>query len=148
MQRWTSEPLALPAPAEQIATAQLELQGVRHGGPSFVFYVFLNAGPDPLPDHAGRDHDRFAAARTVFAHGDCWGGAGHCDWEQGPVSPFDRRPEHHLTPRTLTLDVTDALKALGDVDEVVVTIHAAQPSNRDETNVLRFERLALNAYAS
>jgi hypothetical protein len=147
MQRWTSQPLALPAPVGRIATAQLELQGVRHGGPSFVFYVFLNAGGE-LPQDAGRDHERFAAAMTVFAHGDCWGGAGHCDWQREPVSAFDRRPEHHLTPRTLTLDVTDGLKALGDVDEVVVTIHAAQPSNRDETNVLRFERLALHAYAA
>jgi len=148
MQRWTSQPLALPAPAGRIATAQLELQGVRHGGPSFVFYVFLSGDSEPPPDDAGRDHERFAGALTVFAHGDCWGGAGHCDWEQGPVSAFDRRPEHHLTPRTLTVDVTDALKALGDLDEVVVTIHAAKPSNRDETNVLRFERLALQAYAA
>jgi hypothetical protein len=62
------------------------------------------------------------------------------------VSPFDRRPEHHLTPLTLTVDVTDALKALGDVDEVVVTLHAARPDDRAADDVLRFERLSLHAY--
>jgi hypothetical protein len=145
MQRWTSEPLALPADVADLESAQLELAGVRHDGPSFTYYVFLNAG-EALPDDAGRDHPRFAAAATVFAHGDCWGGEGHCDWKRAPVSAFDRRPQHHLTPATSTVDVTDALKALGDVDEVVVTIHAARPSDRAADDVLRFEQLSLHAY--
>jgi tyrosinase len=146
MQRWSSQPLALPMPVEQIATAHLELAGVKHSGPSFVFYVFLNAGGE-LPADASREHPRFAAAMSVFAHGDCWGGPGHCNWRREPVSPFDRRPEHHLTPLTLTLDVTDALKALGEVEEVVAMIHAAHPTDRDAEDVLRFETLSLHAYA-
>jgi hypothetical protein len=145
MQRWTSDPLALPAPVAQLASAQLEFEGVRVDGPSFVFYVFLNV-EGALPDDAGRDHPRFAAAMPVFADGDCWGGEGHCDWKLEPVSAFDRRPEHHLTPASLTLDVTDAVQALGDVEALVVTVHAARPTDREAQDVLRFERLSLHAY--
>lgn len=145
MQRWTSEPLAVPVPIERIKTAHLELEGVRHDGPSFVFYVFLGVEGE-LPADANREHPSFAAAATVFAHGDCWGAQGHCDWKVERTSPFDRRPEHDLTPLSLTLDVTKALRDLGDVDHVVATIHAARPSDREATDVLRFERLSLHAY--
>jgi len=131
VQRWTSKPLALPTSVERIASAQLEFAGVRHDGPSFIFYTFLNVGDERPPDDAGRDHERFAGAMTVFAHGDCWGGAGHCDWKSHEsASSFDRRPEHHLTPQTLTLDVTDALKVLGNPDEMTVTVFASRPTER------------------
>jgi hypothetical protein len=148
MQRWTSQPLAISADVERIASAHLELSGVRVDGPSFTFYVFLNVGEDSLPEDAGREQANFAAAATVFSSGECWGDDGHCDWKQGPVSPYDRRPQHHRTPVTLTLDVTDAVKALGNPDDVTVTIHAARPSDRAADDVLRFEQLSLHAYAA
>jgi hypothetical protein len=146
MQRWSSQPLAVPTSGERIAKAQLEFAGVRHDGPSFTFYAFLTTGDERPPADAGRGHASFAAAMTVFAHGDCWGGAGHCDWKREPVSAFDRRPEHHLTPQTLTLDVTDGLKALGNPDEVTVTIFASRPTDREAEEVMRFERLTLHCY--
>jgi hypothetical protein len=146
MQRWTSEPLAVPSFVEWVTSAQLEFAGTRHDGASFTFYAFLTTGEEAPPADAGREHPSFAAAMTVFAHGDCWGGAGHCDWKREPVSAFDRRPEHHLAPQTLTLDVTDRLKALGNPDEVTVTIFASRPTDREADDVMRFERLSLYCY--
>ncbi|HEU4657054.1 MAG TPA: hypothetical protein VFR97_05995 [Capillimicrobium sp.] len=146
MQRWTSEPLDLPVPPAAIARAHLEFQGTRVSGPSFVVYTFVNADGERLPDDADREHPRFAGAFSVFAYGDCWGATGHCDAGRGPVSAFDRRPEHHLTPVTFTLDVTDAVKRLEAPEHVRVTVHAARPVDPDATDVLRFERLALYAY--
>ncbi len=146
MQRWTSEPLMVPTLVEQITSAQLEFAGVRHDGPSFTFYAFLTAGDERPSADAGRDDASFAAAMTVFAHGECWGGAGHCDWKREPVSAFDRRPEHHLTPHTLTLDVTERLKALENPDEVTVTIFASRPTERGAEDVMRFERVSLYCY--
>jgi hypothetical protein len=149
MQRWTSERLAVPTTVEQLSSAQLEFAGVRHDGPSFTFYVFLGPDDQSPPEDAGREHELFAAAMTVFAHGDCWGGENHCDWRaSGPVSAFDRRPEHHLTPQTLTLDITEALKGLGNPDEITVTIFASRPTDRDAEDVMRFERLSLYCYTA
>jgi hypothetical protein len=149
MQHWTSrEPLAVPADVGRIALAHLELAGVRLDGPSFVLLVFLAPEGEALPADAGRDHPRFAAARSVFSSGDCWGDEGHCDWKRGPVSAFDRRPQHHRTPVTLTLDVTRALKALGNPDRVQVAIRATRTSDREADDVLRFARLSLHAYTA
>ena len=142
MQRWTSDPLDLPMAREHVARAHLEFQDTRVDGPSFTAYTFLNAGRE-LPADAGRDHPSFAGAFTVFAYGDCWGTEGHCDWMRPSLSPFDRRPEHHLQPVTFTVDITDALP---DEREIVVTVHAAHLSDREATEVVRFERLALYAY--
>ena len=138
MQRWTSEPLAIPkAEGAPFAAAEVSFEDLRHDGASFVVRVHLNA-PDA-------DEDTAPAARfTVFAHGDCWGDAGHCEVVTDPVSPFDRRPAHPLTPRNLSVDVTDALKALGDVDEVTVTALAFAVD--DTAEPLRFGRLTLVTY--
>jgi hypothetical protein len=82
----------------------------------------------------------------VFAHGDCWGDPGHCDPSRGPLHTFDRRPLHPLTPINVTVEITDALRALGPVDEVTVTAlaHSTEPDKRED--VLRFARLTLITY--
>jgi tyrosinase len=145
MQRWTSEPIPLPAFAEAPwERADLEFESLEHDGPSYAVAVFLN-NPD-VPEDAGDDTPGFAGRFTVFAHGDCWGDPGHCEPRTRPVSAFDRRPLHPLTPINITVEVTDALRALGDVDEVTVTAlaYSTQPDKRED--VLRFARLTLVTY--
>lgn len=148
MQHWSSQPLAVAADIEQISRAELEFSGVRLDGPSFIVLVFLATEGETVPTDADRNHPRFAAARSVFSSGVCWGDEGHCDWKRDPVSAFDRRPQHHRTPATLTFDVTEAVKALGNVDHVTVTIHATQPSDPAAEDVLCFDRLSLHAYTT
>jgi hypothetical protein len=106
--------------------------------------VFLNN--TDVAEDAGDDTPGFAGRFTVFAHGDCWGDAGHCEPTGEPVSAFDRRPLHPLTPIDITVEITDALRALGAVDEVTVTALAwsSEPEKRED--VLRFARLTLITY--
>lgn len=138
MQRWTSEPLAIPkAEGAPFTSAELSFEDLRHDGPSFVVRVHLNA-PDADEETAP------AAGFTVFAHGDCWGDLGHCEIPTEPVSAFDRRPAHPLTPRNVSVDVSDGLKALGDVDEVTVTALAFAVDGTEAP--LRFGRLTLVTY--
>ncbi len=142
MQRWTSQ--ALPLSRTGWKRADLEFEGVEHDGASFVVHVFLN-NPDAdaaTPRTAG---ERYAGYLTVFAHGDCWGDAGHCDIPE-PVSAFDRRPPHALIPFDATLEITEALSALpGDTREITVTALAFN-KNGDEAGVLRFKELTLLTY--
>lgn len=145
MQRWTaSEPLALPIDVARIARLDLEFLEVRRDIGSFTFLIFFTA--DELPLTADRDHPRFAAGYTVFAQYGCWGEHGHCDWERAPASEFDRRPEHHLRPFNLTLEVTDAVRRLGNPDALDVTIHAARLGDREADDVFRFRSLTAMAY--
>jgi hypothetical protein len=146
MQRWTTpEPLVLPIRFEIVRRLDLEFINVRRDAGSFTAFVFLNAGD--LPPDAGRAHERFAGSFTIFAPTECWGADDHCDWRRGPVSAFDRRPPHHLTPINVSMDVTDAIRRLGDTDKLTVTIHAARRLDPEATEgVLRFERLSALAY--
>jgi hypothetical protein len=146
MQAWTSpEPLRLPISFARVSRLDLEFLSVRRDAGTFTAFVFINAGE--LPADAGRDHERFAGSFTIFAPTECWGADGHCDWEKGPVSAFDRRPPHHLTPINVTMEVTDLIDELGNPDELEVTVHAALRDDPEATEgVLRFEGLTALAY--
>ena len=145
MQRWkTTEPLALPIDIRTASRIDLQFTGVRRNTGTFTLYVFLN--PDELPASAGRSHPSFAAGYTVFGQAGCWGEAGHCDWERGPVHEFDPRPAHHLHPINLTLDVTSAVRQLGNPDDLTVHVHAACLSDREAAEVFLFERISVLAY--
>ena len=146
MQRWRSRPLSLPIETARVSRLDIELEELRRDEGSFSAFVFLD---DHVPPDAGRDYPTFAAAFSVFAHTRCWGGEGHCDWKRGPVSAFDQRPEHHLTPINITIDVTDAAKRLPTptVDQLVVTIHAARLEEPElAEGVIRFASLTAVAY--
>jgi hypothetical protein len=145
MQRWRSEPLPLAIETARVTRVDLEFREVRRDDGSFTAFVFLN--DENVPPEAGRDYPSFAAAFSIFAHSRCWGDEGHCDWRREPVSAFDVRPPHHLTPITVTLDVTDAAKLLPSLDPIVVTVHAARLEDPDATEgVFRFANLTALAY--
>ena len=144
MQRWTSQPLALMRdPSAPWAAADLVVDGVQHDGPSFGVLVFFD-DPDVAEDVDTAATPSFAGRFTVLGHGNCWGDDGHCAAGAEPVSAFDRRPAHPLTPFSLTLDVTAALRRVGR-DRVTVTMLAASV-DPDVTEPLRFRSLGLATY--
>lgn len=148
MQLYVSDPLRLPSTSEPpFYRADLELVGLEKSGPSFVLDIFVG-NPEA---NAGTPHEitsGWAGTLPVFAHGDCWGSQGHCDIPRGPASGFDRRLPHALTPTNLAIEITAALRFLGPVEEVVVTIVAqeADPDREEREQILRFEKLMLVTY--
>lgn len=146
MQRWSSEPLPFTLTQPELARVMLEFEGVDHDGPSFTVLTYLNN--EDVPDDAGRSEaENFAAAFTVFAHGECWGDIGHCEPRRDPVSAFDQRPEHPLTPANFTLDITDAVKRLLANDKntqtLIVTALVTGESTKNQQQLLRFDALSL-----
>jgi hypothetical protein len=146
IQRWTSEPLAVPRdPDAPFVSADLEFEDTQHDGPSYVVHLYLNQ-PD-VPEAAVNDpEDGHAGHFTVFGHGECWGDVGHCDVPTSALHAFDRRPPHPLSPVNITVEITDALKALGDVEEVTVTALAVSLDPDKQPEPLRFGRLTLVTY--
>jgi hypothetical protein len=148
VQLYVSDPLRLPPKGEPpFYRADLELVGLEKVGPSFVLDIFVG---NPQAN-AGTPHEitsGWAGTLPVFAHGDCWGSQGHCDIPRGPASGFDRRLPHALTPTNLAIEITAALRFLGPVEEVVVTIVAqeADPDREEREQILRFEKLVLVTY--
>ena len=123
--------------------ADLAFENVEHDGPSFRVLLYLNnANAD---ESTGRDVDSgYAAEFPVFAHGACWGDAGHCEVRE-PASAFDHRPPPPLTPIAVSVDVTDALRRVADEGQVTVTA-VAFSTDESRTDVLRFSRLHLLTY--
>jgi hypothetical protein len=148
MQRFVSEPLRLPPPdGVPFRRADLELIGVQKAGPSFVLDVFLD-NPEADEETDRSITSGWAGTMPVFAHGECWGSEGHCDPPRGPLSRFDLRPPHPLTPANLSMEVTAALQFLGPIEQVVVTILAreARPDAPEREQILRFRELMLVTY--
>jgi hypothetical protein len=145
MQRWTSDPLGVVRdPSAPFVRADLELIGVDQRVPSFVAYVYLDN--KDVAEDAGTEGKGYAGSFALFGHGEeCWGDEGHCDVLE-PVSPFDRRAESSFQAANLTVDVTEALKAIHS-GEVRVTILAWPADPDDETaEPLRFDELMLVTY--
>jgi hypothetical protein len=147
MQSWTSpEKLALPIPFDTVKRIDLEFINLRRDSGSFTAYVFLTAGGGVAAD-AGPDDEHFAGSFSIFAPSECWGGEGHCDWDRGPPSPFDKRPQHHLAPINVSMEVTETALRLGDPNKLDVTVHASLTNDPKATKgVLRFDELTVLAY--
>jgi hypothetical protein len=145
MHRFLSEPLTVPHHEQPYYRADLEFEGLERFGASFVGLVFLD-NPDageatPLTADAG-----YAGRFTVFGHAVCFGDTGHCAVAER-VSPFDRNPEHALTPVNITVEITEALQRV-DAPRAPVTVLAfsTDPADAERQDILRFARLTLVTY--
>jgi hypothetical protein len=149
MQRWTSKTALafVHDPKAPFKRADLELIGVDQRVASFSAHVYLN---NPrVSEDAGIEGRGYAGSFAFFGHGeDCWGDAGHCDIP-APVSAFDKRAESTSQPANVTVDVTEALRELGDKEETKVTILAWPATTGREASgedPLHFDQLMLVTY--
>jgi hypothetical protein len=144
MQRWTSDPLALPHHDVPFVEATLDFEDIRHDGPSFTVYAYFD-NPE-VDEKAGDEGEGYIGKFRVFGHGDCWGDAGHCDLPKDPVNEFDTRSPHPLTPIDLSLDCTAALREIAEGTEATVTTLAFSAAAEDDGDLLRFSGLSLVTY--
>ena len=145
--------IELPAGEElpELARADLTFHGLDHSGPSYQVRVFLNH-PDAGPDTPLTADEGFAGRFSVFGHGGCFGEEGHCEVRR-PVSAFDRRQSHPLTPIARAITVTDAIRDLigRDMHSVTVTaVPVVRPSalaTADQAaDVLMVDQVALHTF--
>ena len=147
MQRWSSKPLSFAHdPKAPFKRADLELIGVDQRVPSFSADVYLNH--TRLKEDTGRKGKGYAASFAFFGHGeDCWGGDGHCEIPAA-VSAFDKRPESAAQPANVTIEITEALRAVADKETVRVTILAWPSDPKASTEApLQFDELMLVTYS-
>lgn len=131
--------------------ADLTLYGLLHSGPSYTLRIFFNA-PDAGPATPCTEEAGYAGGVTLFGHGGCAGEDGHCH-PRGPVTTFDRRPPHQLSPASKNVVCTAALRRAlpaGDVLNVRV-VPVLRPSpfvapSTDPETVLAVSEVALHTY--
>ncbi len=154
MERFVSDPMPLSprVAAGSFNLAQLVFYDVDHSGPSFEALAFLNA-PDAGHETSLSDDSGYAGSFAVFGHGGCSGEKGHCHVPEYQKDPFDFRPLHGLTPQTMLIDITAALKRVcenpeADLGHLRVTVVPVVPEDEAEqpSDVLFFSAMRLVAF--
>jgi tyrosinase len=148
MREFVSQPLRVPALEQgaDFGRADLVFYGVDHSGRSHTVNIFFdNPGADVSTPHDA-EHG-YAGHFTVFGHGGCFGAEGHCDIHGRHVDAFDLRPPHPLTPLTINVTVTDAVRRLRE-PQVVIKLVAVEPGREGarESDALQFTQLRLMTY--
>ena len=144
----TSQSITVAGVETNFSRADLQFDGIQHGGASYEARIFIN---NPEADAATpRTSDKGYAGRFhIFGHGGCYGDdEGHC--EVHPRRAYDPRPEHPLTPATKSVIATEALRrALKQGKRITVTVVPIVLSGTPECdyeNVVGFEKIKVLTY--
>jgi hypothetical protein len=148
MRRYESNAEPMPAVAAGADAGQIIFYGVDRSGPSFEARVFVNA------DRASAETpctapEGFAGIFTVFGHGGCVGGPGHCDPDIAPDPDFELRQPQGLPPINKALDLSKSMvDRLRTNDTVTITVVALEPSDDGPTisEALEFDSWRLTIY--
>lgn len=103
----TSPEINIKDLGETYTRADIELEGLDHGGSSYEGRVYVN-NPDAGADTDTTAENGYAGSYYVFGHGGCYGDQGHCDVV--PRSPYDPRPPHGLSPTRKVVTATDVIR--------------------------------------
>lgn len=148
MQPFVSKSIGLTAADVGAAyrRADLIFDGVDHSGHSYALRVFFN-NPGATENTDLSPQNGYAGSVYVFGHGGCFGDEGHCEVPVGR-QPFDLRPPHQLTPATMWLEVTDAVRQAAQREErLVITVVPVLPGEAAKDMPLPFQRVSLVTYA-
>jgi hypothetical protein len=143
-------PLDLEKQADTFYRMDLEFYGVDHGGASYEGRVFVN-NRDANHDTPKSEEQGYVGSIHIFAHGGCFGDAGHCDVRMD-TREYDLRPSHPLTKKFTRIVITETLRkhvkkgAKEFTFTVVPVIKGGDPEMCDFENVLKFDRLSLVTY--
>lgn len=144
-----SEPLKFDIEklGDKLYRVDLQFHGIDHSGPSYEGRIFIN---NPQADQNTRItlENGYVGSYHIFGHGRCFGNVGHCDIT-GPVSPFDYRPSHPLTPAFKRIRITDQIKKIGkNKKELAITIVPILSGRvEDQTkDVVKLERISIISY--
>jgi len=111
---------------------------------SFLVRVFLNQ-PDADVNTSIDDNPHYAGYFSIFGHGPCIGGPGHCDPPPRPRRRFERRTPHHNDPWNVRLDVTSTVQKLvaQGATDLQVNLVVLSGITRTGPGKLRFEGVSL-----
>jgi tyrosinase len=142
--RFVSKPIRLDAAAKGFRKAEVRLHWVPQLMRSCFVRAFLNQpGADAATPLQGNPH--FAGYLSIFGHGACYGGPGHCDPPPPRPRDYDLRTRSHNTPRNHRIDVTKAAKRLLEhTDQLRITLLVIGADYQEDHELLKLEGVSLN----
>jgi len=145
IQKFTSAPAGVRAPVlANHRRAEVRLHGIQQPLPSFLVRVFLNL-PEADVNTSIDNNDHYAGHFSLFGHGPCIGGPGHCDPRPLPRRKFDTRPPHHNEPWNLRMDVTKTVQKLVEkgATDLQVKLVVISPEGKAGVGSLRLDSVSL-----
>lgn len=154
-QVFTSKPIPINKnPENNFYRADLEFHGIDHSGMSYEARIFLNNESANYKTEQN-DSANYVGSFYVFAHGGCFGDAGHCIVKPRN-DPYDDRLSHPLTPAFKFLTITKHFnRIMQNIDQITVTVvpivkrdpdMEKESDMSDINNVLKFEKVKLVTY--
>lgn len=106
-----------PQGAEIVPGAQRPVRGlttvqfhqVKHPKESYVVHLFVNT-PDANVKTPRQGNPNYAGRFTIWGHGECIGGKGHCDV---PADARAKGSRHHLVPFDIDYDISQCVAKIG-----------------------------------
>ncbi|MCW8878281.1 MAG: tyrosinase family protein [Kangiellaceae bacterium] len=124
---------------------ELRLHRITQPVESVYIHAFINQ-PDLTFDTSLDDNTRFAGHASLWGHGECVGGPGHCKVPEDNVDYYDRRGPNHNAKRNVILDITEALKAAvarGET-QAQITLRLLNITLTDLAESLQIEAISIN----
>jgi tyrosinase len=142
--RFVSKPIKIAPAAKGFRKAEVRLHWVPQLMRSCFVRAFLNQpGADASTPLQGNPH--FAGYLSIFGHGACYGGPGHCDPPPPRPRDYDLRTRSHNTPRNHRIDVTKAAKRLLEqTDQLRITLLVIGADYQEDHELLKLEGVSLN----
>jgi tyrosinase len=142
--RFVSQPIAVPEAARSFKRAEIRLHQVPQLLRSCFVRAFLN-DPGANASTPIRGNPHYAGYISIFGHGACYGGPGHCDIPPAQPRRFDQRPRSHNTPRNHRIDVTAAARPLLDGGgPLQITLVVIGGDYQEETELLKLEGVSIS----
>lgn len=124
---------------------ELRLHQVKQPTESMYVHAFINQ-PNLDLNTQVKGNDKYAGYVSLWGHGSCVGGPGHCAVPSESADPYDLRGPNHNAKRNLTLDITQALRAAVARGEVTaqVSLYALDASLTHVAEELDVEAVSIN----
>ena len=143
--RIISQPIPINEVTQGFRKAEIRLHWVPQLSRSCFVRAFLNQpGADAQTQLDGNPH--YAGYLSIFGHGACYGGPGHCDTPPPKARDHDHRTRSHNAPRNHRIDVTECAKKLlaSNVSELQITLVVIGADYAEDTDLLKLEGVSLN----
>ncbi len=132
----------------RFSRADLIFMGVDHGTLSYEVRIYLNNKQANCDTKCIADAG-YAGKFTVFGHGGCFGGDGHCDVPR-PMLGAPLVTQHPLTRQRIVVPITQSLKRVCDKGPLqsVTLVPILRESKRDQKGQMPFdfESVSLRTY--
>lgn len=144
--RFISKPIPISEQAKGFSKAEIRLHWVPQLARSCFIRVFLNQpGADAHTDWQNNPH--YAGYLSIFGHGACYGGPGHCDAPPPRPRDYDHRTPSHNAPRNHRIDVTACAKKLLEHEathKLQITLVVVGVDYEEDIDLLKLEGVSLN----